>query len=170
MPSSLAFSSPTIYIVGIRLAEHSIVMECMLCFEDSSNGTACEHCSKEWCLDCDYRWRLTQHSASLPPTCPFCRKELRRLLPEPRPVSHYIDSPDFVDRLVTRMIQLLPCSARARAPSSAFGGEFSYTVRRAFSGLLCLVLFVFAFLCCHYMNRHCPLSDDDDETAVLSRV
>ena len=151
-------------------------MECMLCFEERIDHAACEHCGKEWCLACDSQWRIAQHSASLPPTCPFCRKGLHRLLPEPRPASPYVNSPDFVDRLVTKIIQLLAYVLLAMVLLLLPLVE-SYLTQsdELFLAYFCLVLFVFVFLCCHYVNRHCPLSeayedDDDEEDAVLSRV
>lgn len=149
-------------------------MECMLCFEEVVDRSACETCGKEWCLACDYRWRLAQHNASLAPTCPFCRKELRRMFPEPSVPLPVDSTADFFDRLMTKIIQLIAYVLLSMVLLLLPLVE-NYLNQSAelFLAYFCLILFVFVFLCCQYINRHCPLSDPDDDeerTAVLSRA
>ena len=129
------------------------------------------------------RWRITQYNASLAPTCPFCRKELHRLLPEPHAYSNgpnpvdLRSSDDFVDRLIMRMVQLLAYVLLGLVLLLLpLVESFLTQSDELFLAYFLLIVFVFVFLGCHYVHRYCPLSDDDadddadDETAVLSRA
>ena len=100
MSLCLWFHSQTIYIVDLRhanawwmsdddndlekaLSEVFTPSECMICFEDIvriGELCICKNCKKEWCRSCDISWRVTRMSASLLPTCPFCRKRLESLV------------------------------------------------------------------------------------------
>lgn len=159
------------------VAEHAFAAECTLCFEGKPCLAGCDHCGKRWCLDCDFRWRITRTSSSLVPSCPFCRNELERMLPEcPTTTRRPLTEDDIFDRLIVRLVQILSYVLLAMVLLLLPLVESYLTSSdELFLAYFCMILFVFVFLCCHYVKRHCPnyISDDaedDDDMAVLSGV
>lgn len=150
--------------------------ECTLCFESKPCFAGCEHCEKHWCLDCDFRWRITRLTSSLSPSCPFCRTELERILPEspPRTPRRTLTEDDIFDRLILRLVQILSYVLLAMVLLLLPLVESYLTSSDdIFLAYFSIVLFVFVFLCCHFVKRQCPnyISDDaEDDMAVLSRV
>jgi hypothetical protein len=83
---------------------------------------------------------------------------------------------DIFDRLIVRLVQILSYVLLAMVLLLLPLVESYLTSSdELFLAYFCMILFVFVFLCCHYVKRHCPnyISDDaedDDDMAVLSGV
>ena len=143
-------------------------LECMLCFEDIvsiEELCMCENCKKEWCSSCDISWRVTRMSASLLPTCPFCRERLQSLVvleEETRTASRESDiiEQDF-DRLMISLIKWISYLMLAIVLIILPMVQVYFTEsEEAFLAYFCLILFVFIFLCFQYMKK---FEREDDE-------
>jgi len=143
--------------------------ECMLCFEEAEEPlTGCAECKKAWCMECDVRWRITRAGHALLPSCPFCRHRLESLSTDP-PVAP--TTQPVMDRIMISLLRwisylLLAIVLMLIPLVEAFLSQSD----EAFIAYFCLILFVFVFLCCHYVHVHCPDGRDDDDEAVLSVV
>lgn len=147
--------------------------ECMLCLEQINALEVlrgCRHCKKEWCNVCDLRWRITQTSASLIPTCPFCRKRLEALSTEQsnyaarlRGTVHedelfdkfLISMLKWISYLVLALVLLLLPFLEAYLTQEDNNNE-------AFVAYVFLILFVFVFLACHYRRVGRSTEDEED--------
>ena len=143
--------------------------ECMLCFE-SISGTelrGCELCKKEWCNSCDSRWRVARMSASLLPTCPFCRKRLDS--EETVVLQEVVLAEEQLDRLMISLMRWLSYVLLTVVLLLLPLVEAYLTdTDELFMAYFCLILFIFLFLCCHYINKNA--TDDDHDEEVLSIV
>ena len=136
-------------------SQECFLTECMLCFEDISavELRGCESCKKEWCSSCDIRWRVTRMSASLLPTCPFCRKRLR-LEQDVADEGELIRDQDLHDRLMVAIIKYFSYLFLALVFFMLPLVEAYVTESdEAFLAYLCLVVFIFVFLLCCHLNR-----------------
>ena len=107
--------------------------ECVLCFgalsdQPLTDRAGCDSCQKEWCVECDLRWKLTRTQASLAPTCPFCRTSLNPpRTPSPDPIVRVLDPPPANRRLP---------AARPRPPPPAVGRGVPDQQRRSLPRVL----------------------------------
>lgn len=98
------------------------------------------------------------------------------MLPEcPTTTRRPLTEDDIFDRLIVRLVQILSYVLLAMVLLLLPLVESYLTSSDdLFLAYFCMILFVFVFLCCHYVRRHCPnyVSDDaeDDDMAVLSGV
>lgn len=143
--------------------------ECVLCFgalsdQPLTNRAGCDSCQKEWCVECDLRWKLTRTQASLAPTCPFCRTSLdppRTPSPDPDPIVRVLDPLlRIIAYLLLALVLLLLPLVEAYLTNSD----------EAFFAYFCLILFVFLFLCCHGLQLHCPAEEEEPPEDALSGV
>ena len=151
--------------------------ECMICFENIiriEELCVCENCKKEWCISCDISWRVTRMSASLLPTCPFCRKRLESLVvlrEEARTVTResVITDQQLFDRLMMSLIKWISYVMLAIVLIILPVVQVYFTENEeAFLSYFCLILFIFIFLCCQYMKRVERAEEEHDDGSELT--
>lgn len=159
------------------LSEVFTPSECMLCFEDIvriEQLCVCENCKKEWCSSCDISWRVTRMSASLLPTCPFCRKRLDSLVvleEQTRAASResLITDEEILDRLMSSLIKWISYVMLAVVLLILPLVQVYFTEsEEAFLAYFCLILFVFIFLCCQYMKRIERVEEEEDDGSEMT--
>lgn len=152
------------------LCEH-IPLECMLCLEELDEALeslqGCAHCGKQWCTTCDLRWRITQTSASLLPTCPFCRKRLHALSTEQSDEAarqrRILTEQQLFDKLLISLLKWISYLMLALVLILLpFVEAYLTNENEAFVAYFFLILLVFLFLACHYRRAGRRTVDEED--------
>jgi amino acid permease len=113
-------------------------------------------------------------SASLLPTCPFCRKRLESLVvlrEEARTVTResVITDQQLFDRLMMSLIKWISYVMLAIVLIILPVVQVYFTENEeAFLSYFCLILFIFIFLCCQYMKRVERAEEEHDDGSELT--